>query len=58
MLKIRKSLCHHWKGVQNIMTKRERMRNVLANKPVDRVPVAFFHHFTEAGDWNLSLIHI
>ena len=37
------------------MTKRERMRNVLANKPVDRVPVAFFHHFTEAGDWNMGL---
>lgn len=32
------------------MTKRERFLNVLANKPVDRVPVAFFHHFLE--DWN------
>lgn len=31
------------------MTKRERFLNVLANKPVDRVPVAFFHHFLE--DW-------
>jgi uroporphyrinogen decarboxylase len=27
------------------MNKRERFLNVLANKPVDRVPVAFFHHF-------------
>ncbi len=33
------------------MTKRERFLNVLANKPVDRVPVAFFHHFIE--DWTL-----
>ena len=31
------------------MTKHERFLNVLANKPVDRVPVAFFHHFLE--DW-------
>ena len=28
------------------MTKKERLEAVLANKPVDRVPVAFFHHFT------------
>ncbi len=28
-----------------MMTKRERFQNFLANKPVDRVPVAFFHHF-------------
>lgn len=33
------------------MTKRERFLNFLANKPVDRVPVAFFHHFIE--DWSL-----
>lgn len=39
------------------MTKRERMLNVLANKAVDRVPVAFFHHFTEAADWNMGLEH-
>lgn len=32
------------------MTKRERFLNFLASKPVDRVPVAFFHHFLE--DWN------
>lgn len=34
------------------MTKRERFQRVLANEPVDRVPVAFFHHFTEMKDWN------
>ena len=33
------------------MNKRERFMNYLANKPVDRVPVAFFHHFTEASEW-------
>ena len=27
------------------MTKRERFMKFLANEPVDRVPVAFFHHF-------------
>ena len=27
------------------MTKRERFMNFIANKPVDRVPVALFHHF-------------
>ena len=43
------------KGVLEIMTKRERMLNVLANKPVDRVPVAFFRHFTQPGDWNMGL---
>lgn len=29
------------------MTKRERFLNFLASKPVDRVPVAFFHHFVD-----------
>ena len=33
------------------MDKRERFMNVLANKPVDRVPVAFFHHFTANDEW-------
>ncbi len=33
------------------MTKRERFLNVLANKPVDRVPVAFFHHFCDMNEW-------
>ena len=37
------------------MTKRERFMKVLANEPVDRVPVAFFHHFTNAYDWNMGL---
>lgn len=37
------------------MTKRERFLKVLANEPVDRVPVAFFHHFTPAGEWNKGL---
>lgn len=33
------------------MTKRERFANFLANKPVDRVPVAFFHHFCGKDEW-------
>lgn len=33
------------------MDKRERFENFLANKPVDRVPVAFFHHFTSNDEW-------
>lgn len=37
------------------MTKRERFLKVLANEPVDRVPVAFFHHFTGPSDWNMGL---
>jgi len=37
------------------MTNRERIKKVLANEPVDRVPVAFFNHFTEAEDWNMGL---
>ena len=37
------------------MTKRERFLKVLANEPVDRVPVAFFHHFTPVADWNMGL---
>ncbi len=34
------------------MTNRERIAKVLACEPVDRVPVAFFHHFTGFSDWN------
>ena len=34
------------------MTRRERFLAFLANKPVDRVPVAFFHHFCRPGDFN------
>ena len=33
------------------MTKRERFMNFLENNPVDRVPVAFFHHFCPPGEW-------
>ncbi len=33
------------------MTKRERFMNFLESKPVDRVPVAFFHHFCEPSEW-------
>lgn len=33
------------------MTKRERFLNFLANKPVDRVPVALFHHFVGIPMW-------
>ncbi|MEA4955323.1 MAG: uroporphyrinogen decarboxylase family protein [Pseudoflavonifractor sp.] len=33
------------------MTKRERFMKFLANEPVDRVPVAFFHHFCNADEW-------
>lgn len=37
------------------MTKRERFLNFLANKPVDRVPVAFFHHFCPPNEWGTGL---
>ena len=33
------------------MTKRERFMRFLANEPVDRVPVAFFHHFCTQEEW-------
>ena len=33
------------------MNKRERFESFLANQPVDRVPIAFFHHFTERSEW-------
>lgn len=33
------------------MTKRERFLNFLENKPVDRVPVAFFRHFSPVDEW-------
>lgn len=38
------------------MTKRERFMNFLSNKPVDRVPVAFFHHFTTSDEWGKGLV--
>ena len=37
------------------MTKRERFMNFLASKPVDRVPVAFFHHFCPPNEWGKGL---
>lgn len=37
------------------MSKRERFMNYLNNKPVDRVPVAFFRHFSPANEWFLGL---
>lgn len=37
------------------MTKRERFMNFLENKPVDRVPVAFFHHFCPPCEWGRGL---
>ena len=38
------------------MTKRERFQLFLDNKPVDRVPVAFFHHFIPFGDFGKGLL--
>ncbi len=37
------------------MNKRERFENFLNNKPVDRVPIAFFHHFTTYAEWMTGL---
>ena len=37
------------------MTKRERFEKFLANQPVDRVPVAFFHHFCGPAEWGKGL---
>ncbi len=37
------------------MNKRERFENFLNNKPVDRVPIAFFHHFTANHEWMKGL---
>lgn len=39
------------------MNKRERFMNFLANKPVDRVPVAFFHHFCSEKEWFKGLVN-
>ncbi len=38
------------------MNKRERFENFLNNKPVDRVPIAFFHHFTRNDEWMKGLV--
>ena len=37
------------------MNKKERFLNVLANKPVDYVPVAFFHHFCSQKEWFMGM---
>ncbi len=39
------------------MTKKERFEAFLANKPVDRVPVALFHHFCDMEDVNQGLVN-
>lgn len=33
------------------LTKRERFNRFIANQPVDRVPIAIFHHFVEKSEW-------
>lgn len=33
------------------MTSRERFLHFIANEPVDRAPVALFHHFCDVGEW-------
>lgn len=38
------------------MNKRERFIKFLNNEPVDRVPVAFFHHFCANEDFNKGLV--
>lgn len=37
------------------MNKKERFQNFINNKPVDRVPVAFFHHFCPDEDFGVGL---
>lgn len=39
------------------MTKKERLMRFLKNQPVDRVPVAFFHHFCPQQEWGRGLIN-
>ena len=38
------------------MTKKERVMHFFRNEPVDRVPVAFFHHFTEPNEWLKGMV--
>lgn len=40
-----------------MMTKHERFMNYLQGKPVDRVPVAFFHHFCGPTEWGKGLVN-
>ena len=39
------------------MNKRERLKNVFENKPVDYVPVLLFHHFCCQKDWDQGLVN-
>ncbi len=39
------------------MDKRERFEHYLKGEPVDRVPVAVFHHFTERNEWLKGLVN-
>ena len=39
------------------INKRERLKNVLENKPVDYVPVLLFHHFCDEKDWDQGLVN-
>ena len=39
------------------MNKKERFMAFLQNKPVDRAPVAFFHHFTRNDEWFKGLVN-
>ncbi len=38
------------------MTKKERLQCFFRNEAADRVPVAFFHHFTEPGEWLKGMV--
>ncbi|MBO4359882.1 MAG: hypothetical protein J5822_03280 [Eubacteriaceae bacterium] len=38
------------------MNKKERFLSVLANRPVDYVPVAFFHHFISENEWFRGMV--
>ncbi|MBQ6221049.1 MAG: hypothetical protein IJJ44_00340 [Solobacterium sp.] len=38
------------------LTKRERFERFMANEPVDRVPVAFFHHFIGQDQWFKGMV--
>ena len=52
--KATKILSKKWKLAMN---KRERLINVLENRPVDYVPVLLFHHFCDEKDWDQGLVN-
>ena len=54
---VEKKLVKITKGSAIMMTKRERFMNFLQNKPVDRVPVAFFHHFCPTSEWGTGVVN-